>query len=94
MDQLFAGEGVVLALHDEQMAEHGGAGGVRDIWLRDSALARLPELDSPGQSHAAALAAIHAFGIAWSPPGFAGNERTAIALVELFLWLNCNAQNA
>lgn len=79
---------VVLAVHDEQLAEHGGASGVRDIGLLESALARPLNLVAYAEPDAAALAAAYGFGIASNHPFVDGNKRTAFVGVELFLALN------
>ena len=78
-------EKVVLALHEEQLAEHGGAAGVRDIGLLQSALARPENLTAYGDPDAAALAAAYAFGIARNHPFTDGNKRTAAVSALLFL---------
>ena len=80
---------VVLAVHDEQLAEHGGATGLRDRGLLESPLARPRNLAAyDEQTDAAALAAAYAFGIARNHPFLDGNERTALVVLELFLGLN------
>jgi death on curing protein len=78
----------VLALHEEQLAEHGGPGGVRDRGLLQSALARPENLVAYGESPDVALAAAYAFGIVRSHPFVDGNKRTAFVVMELFLNLN------
>jgi death-on-curing protein len=80
---------VLLAVHDEQLAEHGGGAGIRDAGLFDSALARPQHLAAYGQQHDIAdLAAAYGFGIARNHPFVDGNKRTAFVAVELFLALN------
>ena len=79
---------VLHAVHDEQLAEHGGAAGTRDITLFESALARPQNLAHYGKPDAAALAASYGFGIARNHPFVDGNKRTAFVAVELFLGLN------
>ena len=79
---------VMLAVHEEQLAEHGGASGVRDEGLFDSVLNRSRNLASFGEPDAAALAASYGYGLARNPPFVDGNKRTAFVAVELFLWLN------
>jgi death-on-curing protein len=79
---------VVLAVHDEQLAEHGGAPGLRDEGLLDSALARPQHLLSYGDPDTAELAAAYAWGIARNHPLIDGNKRTALVAAELFLALN------
>jgi len=82
---------VVLALHEEQLAEHGGAGGVRDAGMLDSALARPLNLVAYGDPDAAALAASYAYGIARNHPFVDGNKRSAAVTALLFLTLNAIA---
>jgi death on curing protein len=76
------------AVHDEQLEEHGGARGVRDITLFESALARPENLLHYGEPDAADLAAAYGYGIARNHPFVDGNKRTAFVAVELFLALN------
>lgn len=80
---------VVFAVHDEQLAEHGGLSGVRDPGAVQSALARPRNLASYQQcDDIAQLAAAYAYGIARNH-GFAdGNKRTALVTADLFLMLN------
>ena len=79
---------VVLAVHEEQLAEHGGSPGVRDMGLLESALARPMNLAAYGEPDVAELAASYGFGIARNHPFVDGNKRTAFVSVELFLRLN------
>ena len=79
---------VIYAVHDEQLAEHGGSAGVRDRGLLESALARPQNLTAYGQPDAVDLAAAYGFGIARNHPFIDGNKRTAFVAVELFLELN------
>lgn len=79
---------VVHAIHEAQLAEHGGASGVRDETLLASALARPQQLANYARPDAAALAASYGFGIARNHPFIDGNKRTAFVAVELFLVLN------
>ena len=79
---------VIHAVHDEQLGEHGGAPGLRDAGLLESALARPMQLAAYGQPDAAALAASYGFGLAKNHPFIDGNKRTAFVAVELFLALN------
>jgi death-on-curing protein len=80
---------VVLALHDEQLAEHGGLAGVRDLGAVKSALARPRNLAGYEDCEdIVQLAAAYAYGIARNH-GFAeGNKRTALVVADLFLMLN------
>ena len=77
-----------LAIHDRQIAEHGGVSGVRDLNLLDSALARPVNQWNYGTDDAAALAAAYAYGVARNHPFADGNKRTAWVLARLFLALN------
>ena len=79
---------VLLAVHDEQLAEHGGAGGTRDMGLFESALARPLQLAAYGQPDVADLAAAYGYGIARNHPFIDGNKRTAFVACELFLMAN------
>lgn len=79
---------VLRAVHEEQLAEHGGAAGTRDEGLFESALARPHHLLAYGDPDAADLAAAYGFGIARNHPFVDGNKRTAFVAVELFLDLN------
>lgn len=79
---------VILAVHDEQLAEHGGAVGLRDEGLLDSALARPLHLDAYGQPDVADLAAAYGVGLAKNHAFIDGNKRTAFVAMELFLVLN------
>jgi len=79
---------ILLAAHDEQLAEHGGLSGIRDMGLFEAALARPQNLAAYGQPDAAALAAAYAFGIAKNHAFVDGNKRAALIALEYFLALN------
>jgi death on curing protein len=79
---------VVLAMHDEQLAIHGGGSGVRDPGLLESALARPLNHASYGEPDLAELAAMYAIAIARNHPFIDGNKRTAYVGLETFLVLN------
>jgi len=79
---------VILAAHEEQLADHGGSPGIRDAGLLDSALARPLNRAAYGKPDAAELAAAYAFGLAANHPFVDGNKRTAFVAMELFLALN------
>jgi len=81
---------LALAIHERQLAEHGGDSGVRDEALLQSALARPQQLFAYGEPppDLAALAASLAFGLARNHPFIDGNKRTAAVACELFLVLN------
>jgi death on curing protein len=76
------------AIHERQLAEHGGGQGVRDQGLLESALARAKNRWAYGDDDPAILAAAYAFGIARNHPFVDGNKRTAWVIARLFLLLN------
>ncbi len=78
----------LLLLHDESLAEHGGAAGLRDAGLLDSALARPLNLAAYGQPDHAELAASYGVGLAKNHAFVDGNKRAAFLAVGLFLALN------
>lgn len=76
---------LILAVHDRQLAEHGGAAGIRDQGALESALARPINRWHYGEQEHAALASSYAFGIARNYPLTDGNKRTAWVAARLFL---------
>jgi len=87
---------LVCAIHERQLAEHGGQSGVRDFGLLESALARPRQLHAYGDPlpDLCALAASYAFGIVKNHPFLDGNKRTAHVVYRLFLEWNGLAMNA
>ena len=85
---------VALAAHAEQIVEHGGGEGVRDLSGLESAMARPRNLVAYGNPDAASLAAAYAFGIARNHPFVDGNKRIAAVVSETFLLLNGFASSA
>ena len=79
---------VALAIHDRQLAEHGGGTGTRDEAMLESALARPINQWTYGQDDRCALAAAYAFGVVRNHPFVDGNKRTGWVLARLFLALN------
>lgn len=79
---------VIVAIHEMQLAEHGGLAGVRDAGLLDSALGRPENLAAYGEPDAPALAAAYGWGISRNHPFIDGNKRTGFVATELFLNLN------
>ena len=81
---------VIIAIHEVQLAEHGGGTGVRDAGLLDSALGKPQQLNNYGEPppDAAALAASYGYGISRNHPFIDGNKRTGYVSAELFLRLN------
>ena len=76
---------VVLAIHDRQLAEHGGPDGIRDLKAIESALARPLNLAAYGSPDVADLAAAYAHGLANNHGFIDGNKRTAWVTARLFL---------
>lgn len=76
---------VVLAIHDQQLARHGGGTGVRDIGLIESALARPRNRVAYGAPDAAELAAAYAHGVAKAHGFVDGNKRVAWVTARLLL---------
>lgn len=87
-DWVWIESSVIRAIHEEQLFEHGGAVGLRDQGLLESALARPLQLAAYCEADAASLAAAYGFGLAKNHPFADGNKRTAFVAVELFLLLN------
>ena len=86
---------ITLAYHNLQIAEHGGAGGVRDIGLFESALARPRNLHAyEPDADLASLAAAYAYGIVKNHPFIDGNKRTGYVVMESFIELNGAELNA
>lgn len=79
---------VILAIHDEQLAEHGGRVGIRDEGLLESALARPLNRASQRELDIPELAAVYAQAIVHNHPFIDGNKRTGFAALFLFLSLN------
>jgi death-on-curing protein len=79
---------LVLAMHEEQLREHGGAAGVRDDGLLESALARPVNRAGYGEGDVVELAGLYAVAIARNHPFIDGNKRTAFAAMVTFLALN------
>jgi len=79
---------VVRALHEQLLAEFGGASGIRDEGLLLSALARPPKLFAYGKATHFAMAAAYCHGIVKNHPFVDGNKRTGFAVTVLFLELN------
>ena len=79
---------LILAAHEEQLAEHGGPGGVRDQGMLESALARPPHRAFYGEPDVADRAASYAFALARNHPFVDGNKRAAFVALEVFLELN------
>ena len=81
---------VVFAVHDKQLAVHGGLSGIRELNSVESAIKRAENLDAYGNPppDVAALAAAYIYGIATSHGFCDGNKRTAWVIGRLFLAIN------
>jgi death-on-curing protein len=79
---------VVLAFHERLLAEHGGATGIRDEGLFESALSRAQNRFAHGKPTLYQLAASYAFGLIKNHPFIDGNKRIGFATATLFLQLN------
>jgi death-on-curing protein len=79
---------LLLVAHDEQLAEHGGATGLRDHGLFESALARPQNLAAYQETDAAALAAAYCYDLAKNHAFVNGNKRISLVALESFLLLN------
>jgi death-on-curing protein len=79
---------IAVAVHERQLAEHGGLSGTKDFGLLESAMGRPLNKHSYGETDLCALAAAYAFGIARNHPFNDGNKRTAWVIARLFLRLN------
>ena len=84
----FHSRAFVEALHDEQLRLHGGAPGIRDSGLLDSALAHPLQKQAYGEPDLFDLAAAYLFGILKNHPFIDGNKRTGLATADLFLYFN------
>jgi death on curing protein len=85
---LWLSKAVMVAVHDSQLATHGGGAGVRDQNLLQSALARPANLAACGNPDEADLAAAYGFGISSNYAFIDGNKRTGFVAAEMFLILN------
>ncbi len=79
---------LLVTLHDESLTMHGGASGIRDEGLLDSALNRAVNLAMYGNPSVAELAAAYGFGLVKNHAFIDGNKRVAFLSVGLFLGLN------
>jgi len=94
MSFIWIDDAVIVAVHEVQLAEHGGLTGVRDAGLLDSALARPLNLASYGTPDLFDCAAAYGYGISRNHPFIDGNKRTGYVAMELFLELNGMRLNA
>ena len=88
MNRRWVDRRALVLLHADSLAEHGGAPGLRDEGLLESALARPLNLAAYGQPDVAALAASYGVGLAKNHAFVDGNKRAAFLAMGLFLGLN------
>ena len=88
MSWVWLNSAVVIAVHEAQLAEHGGGAGVRDQNLLASALSRPQNLAAYGKPDASDLAAAYGFGISRNHAFIDGNKRTGFVAAIMFLRLN------
>jgi death-on-curing protein len=79
---------IIIAIHDEQLAIHGGASGLRDEGMVASALDRPRNKWIYEQAELPELAAAYAFGMARNHPFVDGNKRTSLLALYTFLGVN------
>ena len=79
---------LVIAIHDEQLAEFGGAPGLRDAGALESAIGRPLNRYHYGNTELAVLAAAYGFGLSRNHAFVDGNKRTAFLAIVTFLGLN------
>jgi death-on-curing protein len=79
---------MVVAIHDEQLAIHGGSSGLRDAGLLESAIGRPRNKWAYESAELAELAAAYGYGIARNHPFVDGNKRTALLAIFTFLGIN------
>lgn len=79
---------MVVAIHDEQLAIHGGSGGLRDAALLESALDRPRNKWAYEQAELPELAAAYGYGVAKNHPFVDGNKRTSLLAIYTFLGVN------
>lgn len=87
-EPVWVGEEFIPALHEELLADFGGAAGIRDQGLLQSALSRPQNLFAYGKPSIFELAAAHAFGNVANHPFIDGNKRTGFMTAYVFLGLN------
>ena len=79
---------IIVAMHDEQLAIHGGSPGIRDTGMLESALDRPRNKRGYDAAELPELAAAYAYGIARNHPFVDGNKRTSLLALYTFLGIN------
>jgi len=85
---------IALAAHARSLRDHGGADGIRDEGLLESALARPRNLASYGEPDAFDLAAALGYGLVKNHPFVDGNKRTSFLCAYVFLGINGHSLDA
>lgn len=88
LDWLWVRQDVVLAVHNDQVARHGGSEGLRDAGGLESALAYPQNLAAYGEPGLAELAAGYLFAVAKNHAFVDGNKRTAWVTCNIFIEIN------
>jgi death-on-curing protein len=90
MEPIWIQQRIVIHVHEESLAEHGGPSGIRDLGMLESALARPKNLFAYAETEPSLqrMAAAYAFGITANHPFVDGNKRTALIASVAFLKLN------
>ncbi len=79
---------MIVAIHDEQLAIHGGPSGIRDMGMLESALNRARNKRDYEGAELPELAAAYGYGIAKNHPFVDGNKRTSLLAIYTFLGIN------
>ena len=87
-EPIWVAERIVLAIHEDQLAQHGGSLGIKDENLLGASLARPKHLFAYGDPTIFDLAAAYSYGLANNHPFIDGNKRTAFMVMYTFLGLN------
>lgn len=87
-DPIWVPIAAVIAIHDRQIARHGGTPGMRDLALLEMGCARAMNLAAYTDAGPAEIAAAYAFGISKAHAFVDGNKRTAFVTALTFLRLN------
>ena len=87
-EPIWVTEKTVLAIHEDQLVQHGGSSGIRDRNLLGASLARPKHLFTYGDPSVFDLAAAYGYGLANNHPFVDGNKRTAFMVMYTFLGLN------
>ena len=87
-EPIWVTEKIVLAIHEDQLVQHGGSSKIRDRNLLGASLARPKHLFTYGDPSVFDLAAAYGYGLANNHPFVDGNKRTAFMVMYTFLGLN------